>query len=218
MKRSMKSTIGLKRRWLSGLLATLLALAATSGVKAIYAYADGGPMETTRQFVNQALTIMADKQTPVGDRQRQLRELIEPHFDFTEMARQALGPHWRELTPNQRQDFAGVFKGFMESAYLSRIGAYSGQRVEFIRQSSLGDGYAQVFSNIVQANKAPIQVGYLLEQKDGSWKVYDVMVDNISIIENYRNQFNRVINENGFDKLLADLRAKQRQLSASNAG
>ena len=106
----------------------------------------------------------------------------------------------------------------MESAYLSKIGEYSGQKVEFIKQSSLGDGYAQVASNILQPSKPSIPVNYLLEQKDGSWKVYDVTVDNISIIQNYQNQFNRVINEDGFDKLLADLKAKQRQLASSSAG
>jgi phospholipid transport system substrate-binding protein len=216
MRQRTKSTSASGYGWARALLATFLALAVTGGAPAIYA--DSSPLQSTQEFVNQALKIMADKQTPVADRARQLRELIEPRFDFTEMARQALGPHWRDLKPDQRQDFADVFKGFMESAYLSKIGDYAGQRVEFIKQSSLGAGYAQVNSNIVQPGKASVPVNYLLEQTDGSWKVYDVTVDNISIIQNYRNQFNRVINENGFDKLLADLKAKQQQLSASSAG
>lgn len=194
----------------------LVALAVTGGAGAIRA--DTDPLDTTREFVNQALQIMADKQTPVNERERQLRSLIEPHFDFTEMARHALGPHWRQLRPEQRQDFAATFKGFIESAYLSKVGDYSGQKVEFIRQSSLGAGYAQVHSDIVQAGKPPIAINYLLEQKDEGWKVYDVTVENISIIQNYQNQFNRVINNNGFDKLLADLKAKQRQLDGSYAG
>ncbi len=199
----------------SGLLIALIALVGMAAAKA--AFADS-PMETTQSFVNEALKILADKQNPTAQRQRQLREVIEPHFDFTEMARQALGPHWRSLSPNQRKDFSDVFKGFMESAYLSKIGEYSGQKVEFVRQSQMGDGYAQVASNIVQPGKASIPVNYMLERKDGGWKVYDVTVDNISIIQNYRNQFNRVINENGFDKLMADLKAKQQQLSSSSAG
>ncbi len=205
-----------RRRCSPAMFASLLVLALTRGAQAIYA--DTSPLQSTQEFVSQALTIMANKQTPVVDRARQLRGLIEPRFDFTEMARQTLGPHWHSLTLDQRQDFANVFKGFIESAYLSRIGNYAGQRVEFIKQSSLGAGYAQVDSNILQTGKASIPVNYLLELKDGSWKVYDVTVDNISIIQNYQNQFNRVINENGFDKLLADLKAKQLQLAASSAG
>jgi phospholipid transport system substrate-binding protein len=200
---------------LFGLFTTLLIIATTGVVKA--AYADDA-MQTTQQFVNKSLVIMADKQTPVGDRQRELRELLEPKFDFTEMSRQALGPHWRNLTPDQRQNFSEVFKGFIEAAYLSKIGSYAGQTVSFLKQSPMGDGYVQVFSDINQTNKPPIHVNYLLEQQDGGWKVYDVLVENISIIQNYRNQFNRVIDQDGFDKLLVDLKAKQQQLNAASAG
>jgi len=179
---------------------------------------DTTALATTQQFVNRALKILADKRTPVPQKQTQLRSVIEPCFDFSEMSRSALGYHWKSLTPDQRANFTGVFKSFMEAAYLSKIGDYSGQTVEFVKQTPLGDGYAQVFTKIIQTTKPPIPVNYLLEQKDGGWKVYDVTVENISIIANYRNQFNRVINENGFDKLLADLKAKQQQLGASATG
>ncbi len=179
---------------------------------------DTSALNTTQEFVNRALQILADKQIPVPEKQSQLRDLIEPRFDFNEMSRSALGYHWRSLGPEQRAKFTSVFKGFIEAAYLSKIGDYSGQSVEFVRQAPLGDGYAQVFTKIIQTTKPPIPVNYLLEQKDGSWKVYDVTVENISIIANYRNQFNRVINENGFDKLLADLKAKQQQLGGSVTG
>jgi len=179
---------------------------------------DTSALGTTQQFVNQALQILGNKQMPIPQKQAQLRTLMEPRFDFTEMSRSALGYHWKTLTPDQRANFTAVFKSFMEAAYLSKIGDYAGQTVDFLKQTSLGDGYAQVFTKINQATKPPIPVNYLLEQKDGSWMVYDVTVENISIIANYRNQFNRVINENGFDKLLADLKAKQQQLGVSAAG
>lgn len=182
------------------------------------AHGDTGPLDTTRQFVDQALHILADKQTPVAQRSAQLRQLLEPNFDFTEMSRSALGYHWKQLSPEQRANFTNTFKSFIESAYSSKINEYSGQKVDFVKQTSLGSGYAQVFTNIVQTGKNPIAVNYLLEQKGGGWKVYDVTVDNISIIANYRNQFNRVINENGFDKLLADLKSKEQQINASMAG
>jgi phospholipid transport system substrate-binding protein len=87
-------------------------------------------------------------------------------------------------------------------------------QVQFGQSRSLGEGYAKVDTTIVQAGKNPIPVTYLLEQSGGGWKIYDVAVDNISIIANYRNQFNRVINEQGFPKLMADLRAKQQQLGS----
>jgi len=128
------------------------------------------------------------------------------------MARSTLGYHWRSLTPDQRADFTQLFTDFIEAAYLDKVQDYAGQQVLFGQSRSLGEGYAAVDTTIVQAGKDPIPVTYLLEQSGSGWKVYDVTVDNISIIANYRNQFNRVINEQGFPKLMADLRAKQQQL------
>jgi len=181
------------------------------------ARADDGAMNAVQSMVSQAVKILADQSTPQATRASQLRDLIGPAFDFTEMSRSALGYHWRSLTPEQRTDFTQTFTSFIEAAYGSKIGDYHGQQVNFIKQTSLGDGYAQVFSQIVQpGGKASVPVNYLVEQKDGQWKVYDVTVDDISIIANYRTQFNRVINDNGFDKLLADLKAKQQQLNQAN--
>jgi phospholipid transport system substrate-binding protein len=212
--RSIKSTRRAAQFAFGAALLAFLALA-FAGV----ARADGSATDAVRQFLDPALQIMADKQAPVARRQQQLRQLIEPKFDFTEMSRSALGYHWKTLTPDQRGNFTQVFTSFIESAYLNKIGDYSGQKVEFVSESAIGDGYKQVSTRIVQAGKDPIPVNYLLEAKDGGQKVYDVTVDNISIIANYRTQFNRVMNDQGFDKLLADLKAKQQQLdSPSTAG
>jgi phospholipid transport system substrate-binding protein len=180
---------------------------------------DDSAMATTQSMVNQALKILAGKATPQATRAAELRDLIGPKFDFTEMSRSAVGYHWKTLTPAQQADFTQTFTGFIEAAYSSKIGDYSGQQVNFIKQTPMGDGYAQVFSVIVQPDgKASVPVNYLLGQKGGNWKIYDVTVDGISIIANYRTQFNRVINADGFDKLLADLKAKQQQLNQRNSG
>jgi phospholipid transport system substrate-binding protein len=171
-------------------------------------------MGVTQTMVNHALQIMANKSAPVQQRRRQLREAIENEFDFTEMSKSALGYHWRTISENQRAQFTKLFTAFIEDAYLSKIQDYSGQQVQFQGQSPLGQGYAQINTAIIQTGKSPITVNYLLLQKDGTWKIYDVTVDAISIIANYRNQFNRVINEKGFDQLMADLQAKQQELAA----
>ncbi len=171
-------------------------------------------MGVTQTMVNNALKIMANKSLPVQQRRRQLREGIENDFDFTEMSRSALGYNWRNITPDQRSKFTQLFTAFIEDAYLSKIQDYSGQQVQFQGQTPLGAGYTQINTAIVQPGKSPILVNYLLLQKDGSWKIYDVTVDAISIIANYRNQFNRVINEKGFNQLMADLQAKQQELAS----
>ena len=179
------------------------------------AAADSGPIAATQTMVNQALQILRATNTPLNQRRRQLRELIEPRFDFSQMSRSALGYHWRSLSPDQRNEFTRLFTAFIEDAYLSKIQNYSGQKVEFVRQTSLGQGCTEVDTKIVQpGGKSPIPLNYLLQPIDGGWKIYDVTVDNISIVANYRNQFNRVINNQGFDKLMTDLRAKQQNLAS----
>jgi phospholipid transport system substrate-binding protein len=87
--------------------------------------------------------------------------------------------------------------------------------VAVLGENSEGEGFARVRSQIIQPGKQPIKVDYLLRNIWGDWKIYDVTVDAISIVANYRNQFNRVINDQGFDKLMADMKAKQQQLQAS---
>jgi len=174
----------------------------------------GSPMAVTQEMVNRALEIMANKAAPLQQRRRDLREVVENQFDFTEMSRSALGYHWRNLSPDQRNQFTQLFTAFIEEAYLNKIQDYSGQQVRFDGQTPLGQGYMQINTAIVQPDKSPIAVNYLLEQKGDSWKIYDVTVDAISIIANYRNQFNRVINEKGFSQLMADLRQKQQELAS----
>jgi phospholipid transport system substrate-binding protein len=179
------------------------------------ALAQGSPMAATQEMVNQALQILRNKQKPVVERRRELKSVIETRFDAKEMARSTLGYHWRSLSTEQRNDFTQLFTAFIEAAYLDKVQDYSGQQVHFGQVRSLGSGYAEVDTTIVQPQgQNPIPVNYLLEQRDGAWKIYDVTVDGISIIANYRNQFNRVINEQGFPKLMTELRAKQQQLGA----
>lgn len=190
----------------------VLATICTIGLRPVRAESDA--QTATREFVNQALQILRDNDKPVVQKRRELKPLIEARFDATEMARSTLGYHWRSLSPDQRANFTRVFTTFIEAAYLDKVQDYSGQQVQFGQSRSLGEGYSKVDTNIVQAGKDPLPVSYLLEQSGNEWKIYDVTVDNISIIANYRNQFNRVINEQGFPKLMADLRAKSEQLGA----
>lgn len=193
---------------------TLLAGHYSAGVASL----DDGAMAMTQGLVRQSLQILRDTNTPVTQRRRDLRAVLEGHFDFAEMSRSALGYHWRTLTPEQRDAFTSLFKAFIEDAYLSKIQDYKGQDVQFIRERPLGGGYVEIDSRLIQAGKDPIPVNYLLEQENGSWMIYDVTVDAISIIANYRNQFNRVINDQGYPKLVSDLRAKQQQLASLLGG
>ncbi|HYB90927.1 MAG TPA: ABC transporter substrate-binding protein [Candidatus Binataceae bacterium] len=179
------------------------------------ALADGDPMSVTQQTVNQALSVLRNRQLVLADRQQQLRRIVEATFDYTEMSRSALGYHWKEISPDQQQEFSSVFTTFIEDSYLAKINSYSNQQVEFLRATSDDADYAQVSTNIVDKDQQPISVNYRLLNTGGAWKIYDVDVDGISIIANYRNQFNRVMNNQGYATLIKDLKSKQAALAAS---
>jgi phospholipid transport system substrate-binding protein len=171
------------------------------------------PMSVVQSVVNRALAVLRDKSAPAAQRREALRKIVAGNFDFTAMSRSALGYHWRSLSNEQRADFTKLFTAFIEDAYLAKINDYSGQQVAFKGENSLGQGFQQVNTDIVAPGKQPIHVNYLLLKEGGAWKIYDVTVDNISIIANYRTQFNRVINERGYNSLVSDLRSKQQQLA-----
>lgn len=181
------------------------------------AWADD-PQSVVKTTVDQALGVLRDTQTPLATRQDKLRQIVAATFDFTEMAKSAMGYHWKQLNPDQQQEFTNAFIAFIEDSYLGKINDYRGQQVAFLSARSNGPQYSQVNTDIVHPDgKDPIHVNYLLVQEGSTWKIYDVTVDAISIIANYRNQFNRVMNNKGYDTLIRDLKSKQAALAASLA-
>ncbi len=183
-------------------------------------------MASVKAVVDQTIVVFKDKQIAAADRQQKLRTIAESRFDFSEMAKSAVGYHWRDFTPAQRSEFVPLFTKFIEDAYLSRIEDYSVEKVDQQIQSSViqykkettdGD-YSQVYSTVVLKDRNdPIQVNYQMRRDGSEWKIYDISIDAISVIANYRNQFNRVLNSDGYDKLVTIMREKMRGLSATLA-
>jgi phospholipid transport system substrate-binding protein len=203
--------------WALGLVGASLLFIAALRVDTRGAVA-GDPMATVKSTVNQVVGVLQDRSAPQQSRRERLLQVVAGRFDFADMARQTLGAHWKDLTPGQQQQFVPLFTSFMEDAYLNKIEDYSGQPISFIRQSSDGSGYAQVSTSVTQSDKQAVRVDYRLKQEGGDWKVYDVAVDDISITANYRNQFNRVINSQGYEALVNTMRSKQQELQSSLAG
>jgi phospholipid transport system substrate-binding protein len=175
-------------------------------------------MGSVKSVIDQSIVVFKNQQISAPDREQKLRAIAESHFDFTEMAKSAIGYHWKTLTPAQQSEFVPLFTTFIEDAYLSRIESYSVEKVnqqiqssmiQFVKQTTDGPEYAQVYSTVVlQDSKNPIAVNYLMRNDSGEWKIYDITIDAISVIANYRNQFNRVLNSGGYDKLIEIIRQK----------
>jgi phospholipid transport system substrate-binding protein len=169
--------------------------------------------------VAQVLGILKEHQTPESERRSKLIAVVAPHFDFENMAKSSLGYHWRELNAAQQGQFTQLFTAFMEDAYLSKLEGFSNQHIEFLGEHSIEPDDVEVNSRVVTPGQTdnPVKVDYLLQRRESEWKVYDVMVDGISITANYRNQFNRVVNNQGFDALMNEMRSKQQELVATLA-
>ena len=198
----------------------LLPLAAPAGAQAPMPVSvpSDNATASVKTIIDQSIVVFKDRQLSAPDREQKLRSIAESHFDFQEMAKSAIGYHWKTLTTAQRTEFVPLFTTFIEDAYLSRIESYSVEKInqqiqssmiQFIKQTSTGPDYAEVFSTVVlQDRKDPIAVNYEMRHDVSEWKIYDITIDAISVIANYRNQFNRVLNNDGYDKLVSIIRQK----------
>jgi phospholipid transport system substrate-binding protein len=200
---------------------------AGDGARAAGADSSADPMASVKAVIDQTFVVFKDKQIAPADREQKLRAIAESRFDFSAMARSAVGYHWRDFTPAQKSEFVPLFTKFIEDAYLSRIEQYSVEKVneqiqstviQFNKETTDGPDNAEVFSTVVLKDRNdPVQVNYLMSRDGGEWKIYDISIDAISVIANYRNQFNRVLNSDGYDKLVSIMREKQQALGASLA-
>jgi phospholipid transport system substrate-binding protein len=202
-------------------LSLVVALIAPGG-RALAMASSGDPTNEVKSTISDAVAIFKDNKSPLVQRREELHAIAARHFDFQDMARSALGYHWRALTPAQRNEFVPLFANFIQDAFLSKLQEYTVKKiqeqvqsvnVQYLKETFDDPDYAQVFTSVAMRDqKDPLQANYLMHRSGGRWRIYDVNVDAISVIANYRNQFNRVLNNDGYDKLAADLRAKQKQL------
>ncbi|MDH3444699.1 MAG: ABC transporter substrate-binding protein [Deltaproteobacteria bacterium] len=169
----------------------------------------GEPTEAIRGAVNQGVEILKntnlDTQKERAAAINRLRQIVYPLFDFNEMARRSLGANWRRLNLQQQQQFISTFTALLEKTYADQIDFYNGQKVDFTGERIDGN-YAQVDSRIIDKNGQTYSVAYRLHKVEGKWRIYDVVAENISVINNYRSQFNRVIARTSFEDLLKTMK------------
>jgi phospholipid transport system substrate-binding protein len=161
-----------------------------------------------------AISILHNTSIPIEQRRRELRALAERHLDLANMAAAVLGKHWTEMTPDQQRQFVPLFEAFIESAYLGQIQEYANLKIRVGAAKPEGAGYASVRATVLQPGEEPIDLKFLLERAPNGWLMYDVVVDDIGMIENYRAQFDRAIRTRGLNRLEAELRIKEAKLDA----
>jgi len=183
------------------------------------AAANPDPTEQMRPFVQKIVNILTDPELQ-GDeqcsrRRQMVMDVARERFDFDEMSKRVLGRQWRELSDSEKKTFVGLFTTLLEHAYIGKIEDYSKQTVEFKSQRIRGDK-AQVDTMLLDRDVA-IPVSYIMILEKNDWMVYDIVVEGVSLVRNYMDQFNEIIRKDGYDSLLARMKERIKELEA-NAG
>lgn len=179
----------------------------------------GAPTESVRVTAEGVLAVLKDPElkspAKTKERREKLKAIIYPKFDFAEMAKRSLGSAWQRRTEQERSEFVKIFSELLETSYADRIDAYNGEKIAFGRER-VDTNVAEVDSKVLTAKGEEYSLNYKLHQVDGNWKIYDVVIENISLVNNYRSQFNRVLSNASFEELLDRLRKKQFQAPAGD--
>lgn len=174
------------------------------------------PTVVVRGTIDEVIRLVSNEGLKTPDqathRRQLLEEIIGQHFDFEEMAKRSLAAHWRNRSEAEHQEFAALFQSLLSKTYAGKIENYSGEKVQYLKER-MKDSYAEVQTTIV-SNKTEISLDYRLLLKDGDWRVYDVVVDGVSLVKNYRVQFDRIIRHSSYEELVKTLRDKSGDITA----
>jgi phospholipid transport system substrate-binding protein len=174
----------------------------------------GEPTDLVRQITDQVLKILEDPQFQApnrhAERQERLHKIAEQVFDWQEMARRALAVHWRERTPQEQQEFVRLFRDLVEGTYINRLESSIQEKGEIQYVGEQVDGSrAAVKTNVVTRRNQQVPIEYRLQKADGRWLIYDVLVEGISLVNNYRSQFNRIITSSSYNDLVQKMKNRQ---------
>jgi phospholipid transport system substrate-binding protein len=173
----------------------------------------GAPTETIRSMVDEVLRLLNDPalQGPAKRhilRQR-VKQVVDRRFNYEEMAKRSLGPTWGKLSPQQRSEFTRLFAELLEVSYSDKLEQYSGETVSYLGETQDGS-YAEVRTVLVRRNDR-IPMNYRLHNQSG-WMIYDVVIEGVSLVSNYRSQFQQVISQSSYSELVRRLRNRVNEL------
>lgn len=207
---SVHTVRAIREGWLTGLV--LLCLATLS-------WAVPSPTETVRTTIDEVLRILRDanwkKPARLMERRKLLEQVIGSRFDYQEMAKRTLAIHWTKLNQAEKKEFVELFAAFLSANYADKIESYSSEEVLYLSER-ISDGYAEVSTKIVsETAEYPLDYRLLIRS---DWYVYDVIIDGVSLVKNYRSQFDRVIHSGSYADLVEKLRKKvEERQSPKNA-
>jgi phospholipid transport system substrate-binding protein len=194
---------------------TLLAAGLVLAVAAAVPATAGVPMDLVKGSVDRVLRLVLDPELKrpenLLERRKRIRTVADQLFDWQETGKRALARHWSGRTPPQRAEFSALFADLLERSYVGKIESYSGEKVLYTGESIDGE-LATVTTMLVSKAGTEISVDYRLQKEGDRWRVYDVLIEGVGLVGNYRTQFNRIIQKFGYDELIKRMKAKQDEL------
>jgi phospholipid transport system substrate-binding protein len=190
--------------WVVGVLILPLTVVMSLSLEG-YAWASS-PTEQLRAYTDQVMKALENPTLTAAARLEAVRKLADQAFDVTETAKRALGLHWQPRTAAEREEFVQLFRDLLERGYLSRIGEYGGEQIKYVGEQIDGD-HAIVRALIVTKKGTQVPVESRLLRKADRWLIYDVLVENVSLIASYRSQFDRVIRTTSYEELVRRLKS-----------
>ncbi|HEY7532734.1 MAG TPA: ABC transporter substrate-binding protein [Nitrospiraceae bacterium] len=170
----------------------------------------GTATEAMKGTTDEVLKILRDKDLKQPARANERRQILEKvvgdRFDYQEMSKRALGSPWNTLSDKDKQEFTGLFQTLLVHSYAEKIETYSGEGVQYLSERTEKD-YAEVRTKVL-SGKTDIPLDYRLLNKSGDWRVYDVVVDGVSLVNNYRGQFTKILRTSSYPDLVEQLRKK----------
>lgn len=171
----------------------------------------GGPTEDIRKTTDKIIAILTDpglkEAGKARDRALQIRNAVDERFDWEEMSRRTLARHWKDRTQKEKEEFVDLFGKLLERTYLDKVEGYSGEKVLYVDEKVEGN-YGLVMVKIVTRKDTEIQVDYRLKNKVKDWLVYDISIEGVSLVNNYRKQFQSILTRSSFKDLMEKLRSK----------
>jgi len=172
----------------------------------------GAPTDQLRTYTDQILKVLENPGLSLPEKRAAVRKLASEVFDTMETAQRVLGQHWQQRTQAEREDFAKLFANLLEQTYISRIDEYGGERLAYVSEQVTGDK-AVVRARIITNKGTEVPVESRLLLKGDRWLTYDILVENLSLVSNYRSQFDRVIRQQGYPELVKRLQARVEALN-----
>lgn len=171
----------------------------------------GDPTDQVKQRVDAVLDVLKDKDLRKPEKEKirreKIRAIVDTIFDFHEMSRRSLGIHWKRRTPDEHKEFVSLFSDLLEDTYIKKIEKYRDEKILYIGESVRG-GKALVKTKVITKKETEIPIDYRLMSENNRWEVYDVVIEGVSLVNNYRSQFSEILGSNPYSELINRLKKK----------